>query len=308
MKKFTCLAGCLLLSTYLLFAQDEGVISKRERIDRSKGIFLGLGPSVTFGKNIGDYTLGFNVEAGFVKRVNRVLSIGPSISYLNFQYDPEATNDERGTYYGQGDIPIDWYSSYDTWNEKYPSNRVYDYKYALTLNGGDLSLISLALNLKLNFIPITDNTRFSVYGFAKPFIAIANRKAVTGSGVRSVWESYEDLNGTANESDDFLYYFQGDNTWYEDGYEETWDSEGYPVLAKENSVTGGIFVGPGIEFIPANPLSFYLQVGFGYTFPVSYVSTESYDDSIDSYIHPEFPMVKKGFTSMNIQVGVSFNF
>jgi hypothetical protein len=178
----------------------------------------------------------------------------------------------------------------------------------LALEGGDISLISLALNIKLNFIPITDNTKFSVYGFAKPFIAVAQRKAVTGSGTRFVWESYEERNGTASEADDVLYYYQGDETWYPDGYVETWDSESYPVLAKENSVTGGVFLGPGIEVIPSKAVSFYLQAAFGYTFPVSFVGTKSYDDSISSYLNEEFPMVKKGFPSVNLQVGVSFNF
>ena len=86
MKKITCLAGFLLLSAGTLFAQDEGVISKRERIDRSKSVFVGLGPSFTFGENIGDYSVGLNFEAGFVKRLNRVLSIGPSISYVVVHY------------------------------------------------------------------------------------------------------------------------------------------------------------------------------------------------------------------------------
>lgn len=311
MKKFMCLAGGLLLSTYVLFAQDEGVIKKRERIDRSKGIFIGLGPSFTLGKNIGDYSVGFNIEAGFQKRLNRVLSIGPSISYLNFKYDPEITNAERGAYYGHGDIPIDWYSNtYDYWSDKYPgtAGQTYDYAFVLALDGGDISLISLALNLKLNFIPITDNTKFSVYGFAKPFISIAQRKAVTGSGERFVWESYEDRKGTSSEADDVLYYYQGDDQWHRDGYMETWDSEGFPVLAKESSVTGGVFIGPGIEIMPSRAVSFYLQAAFGYTFPVSYVSTKSYDDSISSYVNDEFPMVKKGFPSVNLQLGVSFNF
>jgi hypothetical protein len=310
MKRIVCLAG-FLLSAYTIIAQDEGVIQKRERIDRSKSVFLGFGPSITLGENIGDYSIGFNFEAGFVKRLNRLLSIGPSISYLRFNYDPEQTQSE---YKGNSDISIDWYSQYDTWSEKYPitEGNTYDYRYLLSLEGGDVSLISLALNIKLNFIPITDNTKFSVYGFAKPFISIANREAVTGSGVRQVWESYEDRNGTlTNESDDVLYYYQNDDTWHPDGYVEDWDSEGpdgYPVLAKESSVTGGIFLGPGIEFVPANAVSFYFQAAFGYTFPVSFVSTESYENTVTSYVDEEFPIVKEGFPSVNLQFGVSFNF
>jgi hypothetical protein len=307
MKRIVCF-GFLLCSAYAITAQDEGVISKRERIERSKGIFIGGGGSATFGDNIGDYSLGFNIEGGYVKRLNRVLSVGPSISYQRFDYDPEQTKTE---YTGKGDIPIDWYSQYDTWGEKYPitENNVYDYRYLLSLEGGDISLISLALNIKFNFIPITDDTKVSVYGFAKPFIAMSSRDAVTGSGVREVWESYEDRNGTlTNESDDILFYYQGDKKWYPDGYKENWDSEGYPALEKETSVTGGIFIGPGVEFVPANAISFYFQAAIGYTFPVSYISTASYDNTVNSYIDDEFPIVKEGFPSLNLQFGLSYNF
>src|SRR5688572_5582607 len=91
MKKLICLAGFIFISASTLMAQDEGVIQKRERIDRSQSVFIDFGPSFTLGENIGDYSVGFNVEAGYVKRLNRVLSIGPSLSYLSFKYDPEET-------------------------------------------------------------------------------------------------------------------------------------------------------------------------------------------------------------------------
>ena len=57
MKRIVCF-GFLLLSTYAVTAQDEGEITKRERIDRSKNIFIGGGGSFTLGENIGDYSLG----------------------------------------------------------------------------------------------------------------------------------------------------------------------------------------------------------------------------------------------------------
>ena len=84
MTKFTNLAFLLLVCSSFASAQDEGTIVKRERIERSSNIFLGFGPSFTLGKNIGDYSVGFNIEGGYVKRLNRVFSIGPSISYVKF--------------------------------------------------------------------------------------------------------------------------------------------------------------------------------------------------------------------------------
>ena len=301
MKKYACLAGCLLLSTYTLFAQDEGVIKKRERIDRSKSIFIGLGPSFTFGKNIGDYTVGFNVEAGFQKRLNRVLSIGPSVSFYQFNYDPEVTTEKGGAYVATGD-PNGWRTKYGL------PNLNYEYGYVLNLDGGDLSLISLALNLKFNFVPIRDDSKISVYGFAKPFVTFASRKEVKGSDARYTYETYEDDKGTATTTDDLLYYNRNDDTWYEDGYTGEWGPEDFEALKSDSEITGGIFVGPGIEISPAKAVSFYAQAAFGYTFPITYVSTESYEPSVESYFDEEFPMVKKGFPSLNLQFGVSFNF
>ncbi|HEY9044925.1 MAG TPA: hypothetical protein VIN08_03480 [Ohtaekwangia sp.] len=301
MKRSLTLAG-LCLAFLTASAQDEGTIVKKERIDKSKGIFLGIGPSFTFGKNIGDYKTGFNAELGFMKRVNRVLSIGPSISYVSFQYDPEVTTAKSGNaYVGTGD-PNDWATKYDF------SNLSYYYGYVLELEGGDLSLTSLAVNIKLNLVPVKDNSIFSAYVFAKPFVTVAERKEVSGSGERYTYEIYEDDNNTATTNDDILHYNLDNGQLYADGYKETWGADTYDALKKDTQVTGGIFIGPGVEFMPAKKFSFYLQAAIGYTFPVTFVSTESYEKTIDSYVNEKFPMVKKGFPSLNIQVGASFNF
>lgn len=300
MKKLLCLLSLVSIGI-TTSAQDEGTIVKRERIDRNKGLFIGLGPSFTFGKNIGDYKTGFNVELGFLKRVNRVLSIGPSISFLSFQYDPEVTTEREGNaYIGYGD-PNNWESKYGL------NNLTYDFGYVLQLEGGDLSLTSLAVNIKLNFVPVKDNSIVSAYVFAKPFVSLVSRKEVSGTGEQYTYEIYEDNNGTSTENDDILHYNLGDNNWYA-GYTETWDGDSYEALKSDTEVTGGIFVGPGVEFFPARKFSFYLQATLGYTFPVTFVSTASYEKNVSSYLNQEFPMTKKGFPSVNVQVGMTFNF
>ena len=58
MNKSTWLAIVLMACTFLAHGQDEGAIVKRERIDKSQGVFLAVGPSLTLGKNIGDYSTG----------------------------------------------------------------------------------------------------------------------------------------------------------------------------------------------------------------------------------------------------------
>ena len=308
MTKFTYLAVLLMACSSLLQAQDEGTIVKRERIERSNNIFLGFGPSFTLGDNLGDYSVGYNVEAGFMKRVNRVLSIGPSVSYIAFAYDPEKTKAENAEdlYVGTSHDINGWHARYDQYG--LDPSYVWDYGWLLNLEGGDISLLSLALNLKFNLIPITDRSVFSIYVFAKPFISFSQRKAVSGSGQRYIYEAYED------EVDEVLFPYvpyTEENVWYiDDGPNglNTWGPASYPALEEESKITGGIFVGPGIEFIPAKKISIYAQAAFGYTFPVSYVSTESYPKTVGSYQDDEFPIVEKGFPSVNVQIGLSVNF
>jgi hypothetical protein len=308
MKKSLLSALYLCLMFTALNAQDEGTAVAQTRFENPNSVYFSGGLSLTFGDNVGDYSKGINFEAGYLKRLNKVLSIGPSLSYIKFKYDPETTNAEGGAYYGSGDINLTYTSAFGTtWNEKYGLSESYDYAYVLTLEGGDVTLMSLGFNIKLNFVPVGDDTKFSVYGFAKPFVTYAKRDAVTGNGVLYIYEAYEDFGG-AGELDDLLFYDQGDDTWYANGYEEDWGPDGFPALKEDTKVTGGIFIGPGVEFTPNKSLSIFAQAAFGYTFPVSFVSTGSYDDSIDSYVDPEFPIVEGGFPSLNFQFGLSFNF
>jgi hypothetical protein len=302
------LAIVIFLSTVIAFAQDEGEITKKARIGRSNNIFFGIGPSFNFGKNVGDYGTGLNFEIGYSKRVNRLLSIGPSISFIKFSYSPDASTAENGNaYYGSGDISINYPSSWDTWNEKYVLDETFEYAYGLTLRGGDISLLSLSVNIKLNLVPVKDTSPISVYIFAKPFVTQATRKAVYGEGVRYVYEAFE-VRNEFEEYYDELFYNTGDDTWYLSDYSEDWGPDSFEALKEDKVITGGIFVGPGIELFPAKKLSFFFQPAIGYTFPITFVSTGSYDNTIDSYVNDEFPIVKKGFTSLNLQLGLSYNF
>lgn len=292
MRKLYCLIGFLIVGISTLQAQDEGTITKRERLQRSTSVYLGIGPSFTFGKNIGDYSVGLNGEVGYMKRLNRVLSIGPSLSFLSFAYDQEKTG-ENSLF--QSD---DYVGNDGHWHR--PGLYI-DFK------GGDINLLSLGFTVKLNFVPVKDDSKFSVYAFAKPFVSFVNRTEVTGDAVLFEVVDYND--------DDF---FDDDEVAQAeaDAYEFEWSSDNPDLelskdLKENNSVTGGIFVGPGVELHPGKKISAFLQVSIGYTLPVSYTSTEKYRkmdaDKFDGSA-AKFPMVKEGFPSLNIQGGISFNF
>lgn len=270
-----------LLAAGVAQAQDEGAVVKKERIERDKSIFVGGGISILGGDNLGDYSNGINFEGGFNKRLNRILSLGASLSYLTFKYNPDVLNntpDPTGN-----DIPSNFY--YDT---SLPLSSVTE-GYLVTLSGGDLSLLSLAVNLKVNFVPVTDNSVISVYGFAKPFITMATVSSISGLG-------------------EYVYYDAVDDQWY---YDSSQDASG--TYNSETSISGGIFLGPGIEFNPAKKISIFAQASFGYTFPLEVISTKSYgndyydDLGINNPNPSNFPLKSFGFSSINFAAGISFN-
>jgi hypothetical protein len=300
MTKSTYLAVFLMACALLLQAQDEGTIVKRERIDRSNNVFLAFGPSLTLGKNIGDYSIGFNIEGGFVKRLNRVFSIGPSLSFVKFNYDPEVTAEGfKNAFVGGPFVDVNGFEYYEG--------------LAFEFEGGDISLFSLALNLKLNLIPVKDNSKISIYGFAKPFVAYSQRTEVTGKTAYSV--NYGDISSAEDWNNGVIDNFDwtAGNPYVKNNY----DIDVSEDMAEETKVTGGIFIGPGIEIAPAKNVSGFFQVAIGYTFPISYVSTEAYygegsqndlDVLVSSGRIEEYPMEEAGFPSLNFQLGVSFNF
>jgi hypothetical protein len=261
------------------FSQDEGVIEAKSRFERSKGIYLAVGPALTLGTNLGDYSSGLRLEAGLVKRLNKVVSIGPAFSYLTFQYDTDKTY----PYY---------YSAFD------------DRTIHFALSGGDISLLSLGCNLKLNLVPVTNNSIASLYGIAEPFVSLVSRKVFTGSG-----EFFSDPDG--------------DGLYTNSLGEVNFGSEEVPAFAEESKISGGIHVGLGIEFMPLRQFSFFIQSTFNYTLPVSYAATANFLNDEDKFVDSNatiyynadnslfkesFPIVKSGFSALSIQAGLSFNF
>jgi len=256
-----------------VLAQDEGTIVKRERIQRDKNIFVGGGISILGGSNSGDYSSGLNIEAGYGKRLNRVFSIGGSFSFLRFKYDASVLNNKPT----------------GTTLSGFPSNFYYDGRstlidegFLVALTGGDVSVMSLALNLKFNFVPVKDNSVISVYGFAKPFIANAATSEIKGFG-------------------EYVFYDNNQSNWF---YNTA--NDGQVSYAAKSNITGGIFVGPGVEFFPAKAVSFFAQASFGYTFPFNVISTKSFGNDV-SKLPDDFPLKSIGFTSINFAAGISFN-
>lgn len=283
MKKFILvILGCLAFLPAVNAQPEVSTVDVKARFARSNSFTLSAGPAFVQGA-LGDYSTGLSFQGGYMKRMNKLLSLGLNLSYLGFAYDAEKTY-------------------------KYYYNDLVFVTSELTLTGGDVELLSLGLNIKINLIPVSDDTKFSVYGIATPFVSSVTRGEVSGSALQ-----YTD------DNNDLIYddYFNTDD----------WDASTFPTLAEESTITGGIYLGFGIEFLPVQPVSFFAQASYGYTFPITFVSTSSFLHDTDkrydandrlyyrdnntrdqSYYNSEFPIIEEGFSALSICLGVSFNF
>jgi len=281
MKRLLPLSLMMFVLTIAASAQDEGEVVKRERIDKSKSIYVLGGPSLTSLKNDADYDAGFNFELGYQKRMNRIFSLGFAVSYINFPFSPTYISTPVSEIVGGTELDYNFF--YDDGGSV--GRLVY-------LEGGDQNMTSLSVNLKFNFIPVKDKTVASLYGFAKPFVARSVRESVSGAG--------------------FLYnYNANSDSWL---YDETaeidiWDEADFPVLAEKTKITGGMFLGLGLEFFPARRFSFFVQLAAGYTLPVNIVSFNDWGTTIsDDYFDDNFPMADQKFLTVNGSFGLSVNF
>ena len=266
------------------FSQDEGVIIKKGQVAKGKIFYFNGGPSFRFGNNKSDYSGGLNLEVGFLKPVGRVLSIGPSISFSKFNYDESISNSFSESDADGNNVFIDFYDA-----------RV------VYMEGGDLKFFSIGFNLKVNFIPISESTNFSVYGIVKPFVLLSKRTEISATS-----KPYSILS-SPGEPD-----YPGDPaTWIYNGPDDLLSPEtaGYERWANDTEFSGGINTGIGAEYTLSAGVTFFLQGTLVLTLPITHINTSEFPNSISGgYDHLDYPLVKKGFTSLNISVGAAYRF
>ena len=254
------------------WGQEEDVLALKARLERSNAFHFTLGGGSSLGQN--NYKGGTMVGAGYQKRVNRVLSLGANVSYTTFRID--YADFMTGKYFDP------------KWNNSQPNNFYYpsdmsEY-YLVNLSGGDLSQLYINIPVKVNFIPIKSSTVTSFYGIIAPALVLSQLDHVLAN------ENYF-LHPSPNE------YLQEDN-------------RSYQAAPKRSTWTGGAILSVGVEFFPTNLFSFYLQTSFGYSFPVPFVDTSLYQKhTMQEYLNPNFPLsTQKGFSTFNLQMGLSYNF
>lgn len=263
--------------------QEEAVIAVKARLDKSNSLCFNLGAATSLGQN--NYRGGTMFGLGYQKRVNRILSVGASFSYATYRsdYDDFMTAKHLDT----------------NWDIEIPNNTYYTPSQAqyllVNLSGGDVTQLFLGAVAKINFVPIKSNTVASVYALGAPSLVISSLEAVESNINHFEHPTIDD-------------YLQVNNA-------------SYTLAESQSKTTGGINIAFGVEFFPINQFSFYVQAGLGYTFPVPFVDTSRYKDPImkvdfyDPFDETALPLPKdfplsddKGFTTLNFQLGLTYNF
>lgn len=273
------MASSIFIFSSPVFSQEEGTLTKKARVTKGKSFYFMAGPSFQVGKNKGDYSGGLNLETGFLMRLNRILSIGPSISFTKFDYD-ESISDSFGDEDAEGN---------NIFIDAYEIKIVY-------MEGGDLKFFSLGFDVKVDFIPGAENKRFIAYGFTKPFLLLSSRSEV--SATVEPW--YMDALGDPQS----LWYYTGPPDEFLNS-----DSDGLERWGADTEFSGGLNIGIGAEYALPSGVAFFLNTTIGLMLPITYINTSEFEQSIlTGYYHPDYPFVKKGLTTFNILAGVAYRF
>lgn len=270
---------CLSVVVTNAIGQDEGPISRKSRTPVAKTFHIGGGPSYRFLNNSGDYSPGITVDAAMYSRVNRVLSIGISLSYSAFGYD-EKISDSFGDPQAEGNNVFYEQGGYQA--------RV------IYFEGGDVRMLAAGLNAKLNLVPFHEK-RLLPYIMARAFVMSANRTAITATS-----ETYYYANIPPEPA----------NLWELSAIEDLDSgSPGRGHWTSRSRLSGGASFSAGAETFLPSKIGFFLQTSVTFTFPVSYINTSEFPATLeDGYFNSEFPFVEKSFTSLNVAIGVSYNF
>lgn len=221
------------------------------------------------------------METGYLFRMNRMVSIGPSLFFSMFKYDDEISDSFR--------------NSDATGNNIFIEDGGYEVK-IVNMEGGDLTQIAAGLDVKIDFIPMADSRRFNVFGLVRPFLLVASRTAV--SATVETW--YKNVPEDPPSEWD-----------YGGGPDELLnsDTDGLSRWGADTQFSGGLNLGVGVEYSLPSGLSFLVQGAFRVTLPITYIDTSAFEPSIlTGYYHPDYPFVKKGFTTFNVSIGAVYRF
>ncbi len=287
MKKSIILSFTLIILCYCAaWSQEEGTLTKKERIVNGKSVYFLVGPSFRF-VNKSDYSAGLNLEAGFLKRLNRIVSLGGSLAYSKMNFSQKLSDSFR--------------NADAIGNNAFLEDGGYEV-YVVSMEGGNLNLFSVGLDFKFEFIPFKEDRKISAYGLIKPFLLVSGRSEVSAS--TKLWYAAIVPYKLPYDSDPTNNWDEGD--LFED---LNADTPGYERWAAATEISGGLGLGIGLDYSLKPNLKLFFQPTFKFTAPITHIKTNAFAASLDDgYDNPKYPFVKEGFSTLSLAVGVSYYF
>ncbi len=269
----------LILITFNLHSQDEGLIEQKARFERPHSIGVQVGPLFRLGK--ADYSSGYSISVAYTSRVNRILSVGPAIAFSRFAFQPALTNS-----YEKSDVKG---------NNIFQEDGAYDI-YVVTLRGGNLNQLTAGLNFKLDLIPFSSERKISWSVGIQPFLLTNSRSAVSATIYTWYSENIDPI-------DDPSLWSGGDISAEEDS-----SSPGRSNWSSKTEVSGGALITAGVEL--ALPGNWKLQVlpALRYTFPVTHIKTATFPALGSSLNGSKYPFAKESLTTMGVVAAISYHF
>lgn len=263
-------------------SQDEGVLTKKVRITNGKSFAFSTGPSFRF-NNKSDYSPGLHIEAGYLTRLNRLVSIGGSLSFSKFNFSEKLSNS--------------YADSKAIGNNIFQQEAGYGYEvYVVAMKGGNLNFFSAGFDVKIDFMPYKAENKFSVYGLIKPFLLASARSEVSAS--TNSWSANE------NPFEDPKFWSGGDfveSITAKDAGHESW--------AAKTELAGGIGIGAGVDFMVKQKLRLFFNPLLKFTSPITHIKTNEFPTSWnDGYYNPDYPFAKKGFSTLTVALGIAYSF
>ncbi|MBN8578159.1 MAG: hypothetical protein J0L66_14535 [Cytophagales bacterium] len=262
-----------------LYGQDEGLIEQKARFERPHSIAVQIGPQFRLGK--ADYTGGYSISLAYTNRVNRILSLGPSIGFSRFAFQPSLTNSFK-----KRDVKG---------NNIFQEDGAYEV-YVVTLRGGDLNQYSAGINFKLDLVPFKADQKVRWNIGVEPYLVASSRSEVTAT--TQVW--------TANEIplEDPSLWSGGDVF-----IDVNSASPGRSNWSSKTELSGGFLASLGVEFMLPGNWSLSAQPMLCYLFPITHIKTANFPRlQNEGYFNSNYPFAKESFITAGVMVAISHNF
>lgn len=281
MKKHLVFANfCVLVFVGFGYGQDEGLIQQKARFERPHSIGVQIGPQFRLGK--ADYSSGYSVSVAYTTRVNRILSIGPTLAYSRFAFQPSLTNSFEKKDVKGNNIFVD--------RNTYTA-------YVATLRGGNLNQLSAGLNLKLDLLPFKPDQKINWSIGIQPFVLANNHSAVSAT-IQS-WSV-----GTLDPLDDPSLW-----TDQEESKEENSTSPGRSNWSSQTEISGGALVTAGVELMLPGDWKLQILPTLRYTFPITHVKTATFPAFENEGLKSSrFPFAKESLTTVGVVAAISYHF